>query len=111
VNKLDKDAFERAIATLRSDPELASSIEAMLHSQGEQAAGEFASGLLQVRSLRLRPCEAPPIDSTNVEIPSDRYGCRASEVALLRKMLSLGLSRFECDPLAAIERAERERAA
>ena len=103
----DLEAMRLAIETLRKDPELASTIEAMLQTQSEQEVGTFAAELSQCRALHLRPWEAPPCDSADVA-PSDHYGSRPNEVALLRRMLAAGLSRYEPDPmqaLAAIERA------
>ena len=43
--------------------------------------------------------------------PEGRYGGTEQEVGLRQKMLALGVSIFEPDPLAAIERAEAEAAA
>jgi hypothetical protein len=111
MEQRDLAAMRRAIATLQADPELRDSVETLLRDQGEQAAGVFASGYLQVRNLKLKAWECPPCDSTNFATPSNHYGCRPNEVALLRKMLALGLSRYEPDPLKVIERVERERVA
>jgi hypothetical protein len=111
MDQRDLEAMRRAIETLRGDSELGDSIAAMLQNQSEQEVGLFASTILQLRALRLRPWEATPAESFNVADPSDHFGCRPNEVALLRKMLALGISRYDPTPLAAIEHAERERAA
>jgi hypothetical protein len=109
MDQRDLEAMRRAVATLQADPELRDTIETLLQTRGEAAAGEWAAGYLQLRNLRLKPHECPPADSTNVKEPRDVYGCRPNEVALLRKLLSLGISRYEANPMAAIERAERAR--
>jgi hypothetical protein len=109
MDQRDLEAMRRAIATLRGDAELGATVEALLQDQGEQAAGIFAVGLLQVKNLKLKAWECPPCDSS--ETASNHYGARPNEVALLRKLLTLGLSRYEPDPLRAIERVERERVA
>jgi hypothetical protein len=46
----------------------------------------------------------PPCDANDEIDPAegDRYGNRTDEVALKRKMVALGISIFEPDPLAAI---------
>ena len=107
----DRAAMQAAIELAKADPELRDFIEALLQDRGEQGAGEWASGFYQVKFLRLKPWECNPIGTQNVEQTSDNYGCRPGEVELLRKMFSLGISRYEPDPLKAIARAERERAA
>src|SRR5262245_25968760 len=96
----DRAAMQAAIEMMRADQ------RDLIDNQSEQEAGMFAVGFLQVKNLRLKAWECPPCDTSNVADPSDRYGSRPSEVALLRKMLSLGLSRYEPDPLGALERAE-----
>jgi hypothetical protein len=111
MDQRDLEAMRRAIEMLRGDVELRDSVAAMLQNQSEEEVGLFASTILQLRALRLRPWEATPAESFNVADPSDHFGARPNEVALLRRMLALGLSRYEPDPLKAIERAERERAA
>jgi hypothetical protein len=107
----DQEALTAAIAMMRADPEQRELLDHVLANQSEQEAGLWAVGSLQVKNLHLKGWEAPPYDTSNVKDPSDHYGCRPNEVALLRKMLSLGISRYDPDPLRAIERVERESAA
>jgi hypothetical protein len=106
MDQHDLDALRRAIETLRSDPDSRDTIDMLLRDRGEEAAGLFASGFLQVKNLRLKPWEAPPCDSSNVKAPRDQYGCRANEIALLRRLLAAGLSRYEADPLQALAALE-----
>ena|SRR5258705_13273761 len=111
MDQRDLEAMRRAIATLQADPERRDSVEGMLQKQGEQAAGLFAVGLLQVRNLRLKPWECPPCDTYNVKDPSDCYGQRPNEVRLLQRMLAAGVSRYDPNPMQAITAAEARPAA
>jgi hypothetical protein len=106
----DRAALQLAVETMRADPEQRELIEHVRSKRSEQAAALWAVGFLQTKNLHLKPWEAPPCDSSS-EVLSDNYGSRQGEGALLRRMLALGLSRYEADPLKAIERIERERAA
>jgi hypothetical protein len=109
LEQVDRAALAAAIELARADPEL--QIDDVLRTRSWEEVGLFAAGLCQARSLKLKPWECPPCDTTNVTEPSNCYGCRANEVTLLRKMLSLGLSRYDPSPLSSMERAERERVA
>jgi hypothetical protein len=107
MERHDLEAMRLAISTMRNDPEERETIEGMLRSQGEQAAGEFAAGLLQAKNLRLRPWEAVPAVTVDTQTPANVYGHRASEIALLRKMLAAGISRFHPSPLEALAAIDR----
>jgi hypothetical protein len=67
----------------------------------------FVVGRCQDRNLQLRPWECPPFRTRDVDEPSDEWGNRPGEVALLKRMLRAGVSRFHPDPMAAIEAAEQ----
>lgn len=71
--------------------------------------GAFAVGRCQDRNLHLKPWECPPFRTRDVDEPSDDWGYRPGEVALLKRMLRAGVSRFHPDPMAAIEAAEQAR--
>jgi hypothetical protein len=102
----DREALQRALQLEAGDV-----IDQMVRARGWEDAARWAASVCQIRNLKLHPWECEPAGTDNVEVPTDSYGTRQNEVALLRRMLDLGLSRFEPDPLAAIERVERERAA
>jgi hypothetical protein len=104
----DREAMTAAIAVMRADQR--DLIEDMLRGQSEQEVGLFAVGFCQVKNLHLKGWECPPCDTFDAD-PSDCYGYRPNEVALLRKMRALGISRYDPSPLVSIERVERERAA
>jgi hypothetical protein len=100
---VDQDAFRRAIEMLlQLEPTWEGGITKMLEERPFEEVGEWASGVCQAQNLRLKPWQCAPSSTANVENPRDVYGVRPAEVGLLRKLLSLGLSRFEPDPLAAM---------
>jgi hypothetical protein len=75
----------------------------------EEVAG-LAAHSCQCTRLRLKPWEPPPAHSNDEVTRPDRYGSRPQQVALRQRMVKLGISIYEPDPIAAIERAEAERA-
>ena len=79
----------------------------MLCNRTREEVETFAVGRCQDRNLQLRPWECPPYQTKLVDVPSDSWGYRPGEVALLKRMLRAGVSRFHPDPLAAIEAAEQ----
>jgi hypothetical protein len=112
MRKVDRDALVRALAMVRTlDPIIVQAVDAMLKTSWQQA-GEYASYHSQMRSLRLRPWQRPPCDANDEIDPTegDRYGNMPGEVGLRRRMITLGLSEFEPNPLEAIERSEAEAA-
>ena len=92
------------------DPAIASAVDVMLKTRTWRAAALYASYHAQMRSLRLRPWQCPPCDANDEIDPAegDHYGNKSDEVGLRRRMIALGLSPFEPDPLTAIDRAEAE---
>ena len=110
LSRTDREALERAIVALRRDTATREQIEAKLRDEPWQAAGEFAAYAAQCDSLGLRPWQTPPCWITDLaatlRLPfGDPRGEREA-AELLRKMLNCGLSRFEPDPLAALDRVE-----
>jgi hypothetical protein len=109
LSQADHDALERALVMARHEsPEQAAHIEGLLASRDWYEAATSASYHCQVRNLRLKPWQAPPMSVRTDEIGMG-YGCSASEVKLKRRMVSLGISIFEPDPQIAIEKAESAR--
>jgi hypothetical protein len=105
MTRRDRDALKRALAMARAmDPEIAQAVDTSLKSRTWQAAAEYAAYQCQMRSLKLRPWQAPPMRS-NGEVDGG-YGGTEQQVGLRRRMIALGLSVYEPDPLAALERAE-----
>jgi hypothetical protein len=106
----DRAAMQLAIEMMRADPEQRGQLDHVRNNQSEQEAGLFAVGFLQVKNLRLKPWEAPPVDSRD-GAPSDCYGARPAEIELRARMKRAGVSRFHPDPLAALAAAEAQPAA
>jgi hypothetical protein len=104
TDPVDVAALERALAACRAgEPMRRGQLEAMIQEGGWRSAGRAAAYGLQIKNLHLKPHQLPPcvIDENN-----PRSDEEASAAMLLRRMISLGLSRYEPDPLAAIEAAE-----
>ena len=100
MNKLDKDALERALETLLTgkDRARANQIARLLQQDGWQPTAEFACHLLQSEVLRLRPWDRPPCSASTSD---------DSEAGkLLRRMLAAGLSRYDPNPLAVLQPQE-----
>jgi hypothetical protein len=83
-------------------------------SQGRsfEEVGRFAAYHCQCRILRLKPWETAPCDAGPHLHPdaTDTHGYGAA-AELLERMLAAGLSRWEPDPIGALEAAEKEPAA
>ena len=80
-----------------------------------EEVGSFASYSCQMNSLHLRPWQTAPLWVGNLDVAlhlpfGDPRGDREA-AELLKKMLDAGLSRFEPDPLDALDHAEAARAA
>ena len=103
---VDREALERAMEITKRDPLRAEQLEGKL-LQGDPwtEVAEFASYSCQIHTLSLKPWQSPPCVAD--EDDPDERDKKAQH--LLRKMLAAGISRFEPNPLAALERAERKR--
>ena len=82
-------------------------IDARLRDQAWHEVGQYAAWRCQDRHLRLRAWDCPPCRTRDVEDPSDDWGYRPAEVALLKRMFAAGVSRFDPDPLKAIAETEQ----
>ena len=110
LRQIDRDALERAIQICRwKSPADREQIERKLKSERRKDVGEFASYSCQCNALQLRPWQDPPcwVELSEIEkIIADGDDGAAGDFAaalLLRKMLHRGISRFEPDPLTALE--------
>jgi hypothetical protein len=98
MSETDRDALTRAMEMARRDPDRAEQLDAMVAESGWQEAAEFSAYCMQGRALRLKPWESPPLC-----FAENDEGDEPGRV-LLRKMLDAGLSRYEPDPLTALEK-------
>ena len=110
LSDIDRQALELAIVigrTLRPDL-----IDRYLAEKPWLEAAIDASHICQETKLNLRPWQCwPPcaVDVDDNDKPGLEHRGIRNSAALLRKMLSLGISRWHPDPIAAIEAAEAER--
>lgn len=109
----DRDALKRAIemaGTGTLDPIVAEAVERLSKSETLDEVGRYAAYHLQVKSLRLRPWQAPPCDANDEIDPAegDRPGNMPGEVGLRQRLKRAGLSVFEPDVLGALEAAEAD---
>jgi hypothetical protein len=112
MNDVDRAACERAIEIARADPDSRMLIEALL-ARGDsfEEVGQTAAYHCQCASLHLRPWQPPPMYATpRLDGPDDGIMGRHAADVLLCHLFAAGLSKYEPDPLKAIEQAERERA-
>jgi hypothetical protein len=110
----DLAAMKRAITLERArGARERQAIDDRLREQSWHEVGQFASWCCQDRAMRLRPYDCPPcrIKSTDPNDSSDDWGWRPSEIALLRKLLDAGISRYHPDPIGALEEAKNKRVA
>ncbi|SRR5258705_8493136 len=110
MKQIDRDALERALAACRAESAArAKQLDSKLASEPWERVAQFASYCVQGRALDLPPWQSPPcrinLASALREPFGDTRGLREGG-EILKKMLALGLSRFEPDPLAAIAEAE-----
>lgn len=101
-NEVDREALNRSLQIILNgkDEGRAEQVRAfMTESDADPAYGwwyaaSFCASLCQDRALGLKPWQSPPWDA-------DEDG-HADEERLLKRMLSHGVSRYEPDPLTAI---------
>jgi hypothetical protein len=109
LTNVDREALERAIALYRQrDSASRDQIDDLLRTRSWREVAELAAYGCQCDRLGLRPWQSPP---TEVDVSyehmtgDDHRGLRAA-AQLLRRLLDAGLSRYEPDPLHALDAAE-----
>jgi hypothetical protein len=106
--------LERCIAAARAeDPGRRQQIDSMLSNRSRENVGIFAASCAQTRSLGLQPWQNPPFRASlrDLDKPFDDPRGERQAAELLQRLLKLGLSRFEPDPIGAIAEAEQRQAA
>jgi hypothetical protein len=118
LSRIDREAMARAIAQLRRrGGEDARQIERMLQDRPWREVGAFASYSCQDKALHLKPWQTPPcwlrsagaIRAALATPPPD-LGHERAAGELVRRLLAVGLSRYEPDVPGALERAEAKAA-
>jgi hypothetical protein len=113
LSRIDRQAMARAIEQMRRrGGEDARQIEDMLARRPWHEVGSFASYSCQDKALQLKPWQTPPCWlRTDADVraaaaaPLPDLGGQRAAATLVRQLLSYGLSRYEPDPIRAIERA------
>ena len=109
MQKHDRRALTRALALCRDESVgRAEQIDSKLQDEAWEDVAAFAAGHCQIDALKLYPWQQPPAD---VDEDDDGDNINADAVALLRKMLAAGLSRYEPDPLTALAAAAKRKGA
>ena len=115
LSRADRDAMERAIEMVRGrGAARCEQINDMLRTDGFQSVGTFAASSCQCDSLRLKPWQTAPlwVGDLDAALRQPFGGQRGTREAaeLLKKLLDNGLSKYEPDPLAALDEAKAKRA-
>jgi hypothetical protein len=97
MNRVDREALQRALKLARAEPEYCEQLERKAAAECWEKAAQFASYCLQIDNLGLRPWMDPPCYA---EVRPD-----AEALKILLKLLGAGLSRYEPDPIAALAEA------
>jgi hypothetical protein len=87
-------------------------IKAKLADEDFWSVAKFAAYSQQCQNLRLKPWETPPChvdEDQDYGDPAYDHGKKNRAQALLRKMIKLGVSRYDPDPLAAIAAVRNRR--
>ena len=107
----DLDALCRAIAIARRDPSRAEQIDGFVAmGRHKDEIATFCAYCCQVESLQLKPwqvapCEIPD-DDDDLRIPVPDFQHYRIARDLKRKLIRAGLSKWEPDPIAALERTK-----
>jgi hypothetical protein len=98
----DVEALQRAIdmTLAEPDPGRVLQMQRMLEEDDWFEAARFAAYHQQTKNLRLRPWQSPPC------CVGARAGTDEEILEIGRRLVRLGLSLFEPDPLKAIENAK-----
>ena len=101
LSAADRDALTRALEKARAndDPGGAEQIERMLKKDDWFKVATFAAYCCQVRALGLKPWQPPPAYG-HIPMANNEH---ADAAALLKRLFDAGLSRYEPDPIGALE--------
>lgn len=112
MDAIDRDALTRCLAAARAEgPGRAKQIDSMLADRPWERVGIFACSCAQSRSLDLLPWQLPPFRASlrDLDKPFGDASGRRESAELLQRLHDAGVSIFEPDPIAALERAEKKR--
>ena len=120
LTPIDDEALTRAVQTVRKNPEMRQKLDEWIaKGRDPEIIRRSCAGLCQIHTLKLQelwmlpPC-SPTIANNLSEVLLEPYNTpsRTREIGeVLKKLLSLNLSRYEPDPPRAIGAAEQQRRA
>ena len=114
MSRTDRDALALSIEVARTENAgRAEQIDFMLADhQPWRRVAEFAAYCAQNHALNLKPWQAPPCAASlsDLDKPFGDQSAARESAELLQRLLRAGRSRYEPDPLRALERAERRSA-
>ena len=111
-DEVDREALNRALRmTLDGeDRETAARIRSTLDEEGWFSAAESAAHSQQYISLGLTPWLRPPCELNESGDPHrQNRECDNAPIKLLKRMLSHGLSKWEPDPINALNNAKKRK--
>jgi hypothetical protein len=106
MTQCDRDALRRALVAARSRNEARKKqIDSMLCDRDWETVAEFASYSVQRDALRLKPWQFAPceVDIGDIDAPGYEHRGAAPAAELLQQLLAAGLSRWEPDPVTALD--------
>jgi Arc/MetJ family transcription regulator len=116
LSRADREALERALALVRAESKQERErVDEMLANEGWERAARYCAYACQDRALHLRPWMTPPCwlrtDADVAAALAQPYGVDGKRAAgeLVQRLLAHGLSRYEPDPLRALEPVENAR--
>ena len=94
LTQIDRNALARSMEMARRDPKSAEQLDRMLKDRPWLKVAELAAYCCQRENLKLLPHQSPPCMTLGDDPDAEE---------LLRRLLDAGLSRYEPDPLAALQ--------
>lgn len=112
LSDVDRDAFTRAIETMLRSPEAIyrNDFKRRLSTKESwEKIGRHAASVCQCRALKLAPWQTAPHQAEPNQVDEAGFEYRGTAVAsaLVGKLLAAGLSRYEPDPIGALDRVGR----
>ena len=104
LSRIDREVLTRAMQTAKA--ERADQLAAMLKDRPWEDVAMFAAYCCQTAALNLKPWQEPPMHAGD-DRPLDTSPLmgRLAAWELRRRLLAAGLSKFEPDPIRALEKA------
>jgi hypothetical protein len=111
MTRIDREALRRAVEVASAQSEARrQQIEEMLKERDWEEVALFAAYSAQNHALSLRPWQTPPCEVYDIDEalrqPRDDQRGEHRAAVLLQRLQDAGLSRFEPDPIGALERVQ-----